>query len=96
VPAPRGGLPMAWYTAAERRAGEVVRRVLVGAPLPEGPAAGAGDPVRQLEAIAAALDTGALPASSRPYVEVIREAVRRLERSGAGDGASIRTAHAPR
>lgn len=86
---PRGPSTLTWHAGTERRAGEVVRRLLVGAPLPE------ADLSERLVALATSLERIDAPLHARAHLETIREAIRRLRQDEAGDGASNRTASAP-
>jgi PAS domain-containing protein len=96
IEAPGGRRRLAWYAGTWRSGAEVVGRVLVGAAAPEAPgAAGAegGDPLGHLHDLVTRFDDRSLDPSARPYLEVIREAVRRLETGG--DGAAPHPGYAP-
>jgi PAS domain-containing protein len=90
VRSPAGTSRIVWVTGEESRPGVPPRRVLVGVPRPAGAALAAPHPLRQIEALTTSLEEPALSADSRAYLEVIREAVRRLEvaQAPSGDGAA--------
>jgi PAS domain-containing protein len=87
VEAPGGRRRLAWYAGTRRSGGEVVGRVLVGAAAPEASGsdrAEGEDTLGHLHDLVTRFDDRALDPSARPYLEVIREAVRRLETGGDG------------
>jgi PAS domain-containing protein len=96
VEAPGGRRRLAWYAGTWRSGGEVVGRILVGAAAPETSAAAradGGDTLGHLHELVTHLDDRSLEPSARPYLEVIREAVRRLETGG--DGAAPHPGYVP-
>ena len=82
---------IAWVCGEYTRDDKVTRRLLIGLKLPPAdPLATVANPLQRIETLAASLDVAAMSADARSYVDVIREAVRRLESSGtpSGDGAA--------
>lgn len=95
IPTPAGPTRAVMLRTEAHQSTNGPRRILACLAVPADAAAGPQDldePVRRIDALAASLDPAAFPAGVRPYVDVIREAVRRLDsvQHASGDGSVAR------
>jgi PAS domain S-box-containing protein len=88
VPASGEKPDMLWAVGRDCHGGAVVQRTLVGMKAGDRAADESMSSVRRIETLAARLDASEFQPEVRVYVEVIREAARRLDCAEGGDGAA--------